>query len=96
MFRISTNRLSEQVECIVDGDLSIDCTCAIERLCLEARRAAEPVTIRLRDVQTVSQTGRDFLIGLIRAGTRVVGSGLYTSYLVEECRRNAASSHRTA
>jgi len=68
----------------VDGQLSGDSIDVVETCCTQARSAGKAVQVFLRDVTGVDQAGRMLLSRLVAKGIRLIASGVYTSYLVEE------------
>ncbi len=78
-------KLEEELKTVItiDGVVSADCLAVIETCCNQARSKGKPVHVVLRDVSAVDQAGQTLLMRLATEGIRVVGSGVYTSYLVE-------------
>jgi hypothetical protein len=66
----------------VDGQLSGESIEVLESCCVQAVSNGKPVHLFLRDVLTVDQAGRTLLCRLAARGIRLLGSGVYTSYLV--------------
>ena len=67
----------------IDGQLSGDTIAIVETCCNQAKSNGRPVELFLRDVSIVDQAGRTLLSRLASQGVRLVGSGVYTSYLVQ-------------
>ena len=82
MFRVSK---AEQPSCTtvtIDGQLSSDTIAVVETCCNQAISAGKAVHLFLRDVSTVDPAGRALLCRLAARGVRLLGRGVYTSYLV--------------
>ena len=67
----------------IDGQLSGDTIAIVETCCKEAKSNGRLVELFLRDVSIVDPAGRTLLSRLASQGVRLVGSGVYTSYLVQ-------------
>jgi len=82
MFRI--NRIDGRSRTVVsiDGRLVGDYLHVAETCCRQAMSAGRPVDIVLNDVTEVDEPGRALLVRLAKAGCRLHGRGLYTSYMV--------------
>jgi hypothetical protein len=68
----------------IDGQLSGEAVGLVQACCKEAESDGKPVHLFLRDVTAIDDGGRLLLQRLAGNGVRVSGSGVYTSYLVEE------------
>ncbi|MBI3478734.1 MAG: hypothetical protein HY010_23650 [Acidobacteria bacterium] len=89
MFRITTNHVRGRLELIVDGSLCTECAALIERYCKQALADGARVIVSLRDVQVVDLFGQDLISRLQHSGISVRGADLYTSYVVDQCRKRA-------
>jgi len=67
----------------IDGQLSADSVGVIETCCSQAGSEGKPVQLFLRDVTSVDQAARTALRRLAKKGVRLIGNGVYTSYLVQ-------------
>ncbi len=70
----------------IDGQLSGESIAVVETCCSQAETKGKPVELFLRDVTTVDQPGHSLLRRLASRGVRLVGNGVYTSYLVRAIR----------
>ena len=66
----------------IDGQLSADYIGVVETCCDQAISTGKPVKLFLHDVSTVDQACRALLCRLAAKGVRLLGSGVYTAYLV--------------
>jgi hypothetical protein len=82
MFRVSRAEEPSRTIVTIDGQLSGDYIAVVETCCDQAISAGKTVHLFLRDVSTVDQAGRALLGRLAARGVRLLGSGVYTSYLV--------------
>ncbi len=92
MFRITKAEERSRTILTVDGQLSGDSIAAVETCCDQAGASGTPVQLYLRDVTSVDQAGQNLLSRLAAKGVEVVGSGVYTSYLVEALTSAAKAS----
>jgi ABC-type transporter Mla MlaB component len=83
MFRVSKAEEPLRMIVTIDGQLSGDSIAVVETCCDQAISTGKPVHLFLRDVSTVDQAGRALLCRLAARGVRLLGSGVYTSYLVQ-------------
>jgi hypothetical protein len=67
----------------IDGQLSGDTVAIVETCCEQARSSGRPVELFLRDITIVDPAGRTLLSRLAAQGVRLIGEGVYTSYLVQ-------------
>jgi hypothetical protein len=67
----------------IDGQLSGDTITIVETCCDQARSNGRPVELFLRDITIVDPAGRTLLSRLASQGIRLIGAGVYTSYLVQ-------------
>jgi hypothetical protein len=77
---------TEQQSCTivtVDGQLSGECVPIVEVCCNQAESKGKPVQLVLRDVTTLDHAGQMLLRRLSARGIRLLGRGVYTSYLVQ-------------
>lgn len=89
MFRVSKAEELSRTLITVEGQLSGESIEVIESCCAQAMSNGKPVHLFLRDVSTVNQAGRTLLCRLAARGVRLLGSGVYTSYLVEGVSRDS-------
>ena len=82
MFRASKIEEPSRTIITIDGQLSCDTIAVVESCCDQAISAGKAVHLFLRDVSTVDQAGRALLCRLAARGVRLLGRGVYTSYLV--------------
>ena len=67
----------------IDGGLSGDHIAVVETSCDQAASDGKPVKTPMRDVTSVDHARRIFLVWLAAKGMRLIGPGVYTSYLVQ-------------
>ena len=77
----------------IDGQLSGDTIAIVETCCNQAKSNGKPVELFLRDVTITDPAGRTLLSRLASQGVRLVGSGVYTSYLVQSLTAPDAGRH---
>ena len=82
MFRVSKTEERSRTIFTIEGQLSSEYIEVVETCCDQAIAAARSVELFLRDVSTIDAAGRALLGRLAAKGVRLVGSGVYTSYLV--------------
>jgi hypothetical protein len=73
----------------IDGELVGEYVPATENCCSQALSLGTPVSVFLRDVTTIDESGRNMLRRLVRKGVRLLASGVYTSHLVETLKHAA-------
>jgi ABC-type transporter Mla MlaB component len=83
MFRVSKAEEPSRMIVTIDGQLSGDSVAVVETCCDQAISTGKAVHLFLRDVSTVDQAGRVLLCRVAARGVRLLGSGVYTSYLVK-------------
>ncbi len=88
MIRVTKTEERSRSIITVDGDLSGDHIAVVETCCTQAVSNGKPVQLFLRDVTTVDQAGRTLLSRRAGQGVSLLGSGVYTSYLVQELNRS--------
>ena len=74
-----------------DGEMSTECIEPLERCCAEALRENKPVDLVLRNVTGIDEAGQALLQRLAQRGVGLFASGVYTSYLLDKIRGNAAA-----
>jgi hypothetical protein len=84
MIRVTKTEEPSKTLVTIDGQLSGEAVGLVQACCKEAESVGKPVHLFLRDVTAIDDGGRLLLQRLAGNGVRVSGSGLYTSYLVEE------------
>ena len=72
----------------IDGQLSGESVALLETSC-NTDSNGNPLCLFLRDVTAVDPAGEMLLRRLAASGVRLVGSGVYTSWLVESLAANA-------
>jgi ABC-type transporter Mla MlaB component len=82
MFRVTKAEQGPHTTIAIDGELSGDHIEVVAVCCQQAIAAGKPVDLFLRDVSAVDQAGRALLRRLAAQGVRLIGSGVYTAYLV--------------
>jgi ABC-type transporter Mla MlaB component len=80
----------------IDGQLAGDSIAIVETCCDQAISTGKAVHLFLRDVSTVDQAGRALLCRLAARGVRLLGRGVYTSYLVGALNPGAGLGARLA
>jgi ABC-type transporter Mla MlaB component len=83
VFRLDETADDGKVNLTIDGELSADCVELLETRCEAAVANGEPINLILRDVPIVDEAGRALLRRLAAKGVRLLGNGVYVSYLVE-------------
>ena len=91
MIRISTKNEPRRVTITIDGQLAGEDVDAVERSCAEATGQGRGIRLFLREVSNIDLRGRALLDRLAAKGFELRASGLYSSYVVEEVRRQAGS-----
>lgn len=76
----------------VEGQLLSDYVEVVETCCDQAQSKGKRVHLFLRDVATIDEAGRTLLSRLAAKGVRLLGWGVYTSYLIRAL--NPAGKHR--
>ena len=84
MVRVTKTEKPSKTLVTIDGQLSGEAVGLVQACCKEAESDGKPVHLFLRDVTAIDDGGRLLLQRLAGSGVRVSGSGVYTSYLVEE------------
>ena len=83
VFRLDKTAEGTSIKLILNGQLSGDCIAAIETSCDEAIGNGKGVELVLHDVPSVDEAGRSLLRRLAAKGVRLIGKGVYTSYIVQ-------------
>lgn len=83
MFRVSKVEEQSRTVITIEGQLSGDYIAVVETCCDQAISTGKWVHLFLRDVSTIDEGGRALLRRLAAKGVRLLGSGVYTSYLVQ-------------
>jgi len=83
VFRLDKKIAGAGINVTIDGQLSADCVSVIETCCDEALANGKGIDLVLRDVPSVDEAGCALLRRLAAKGVRLIGNGVYTSYLVE-------------
>lgn len=84
MIRVTKTEEPSKTLVTIDGQLSGEAVGLVQACCKEAESDGKPVHLFLRDVTAIDDGGRLLLQRLAGNAVRVSGSGVYTSYLVEE------------
>ena len=84
MFRVSTAAGLSHTTVTIDGQLVGDCVDIVEKCCDQALSAGTAVLLFLRDVSILDLSARAMLSRVSRKGVRLLGAGVYTSYLADE------------
>lgn len=92
MIRVTRADEPSRTTVTIDGQLSGDTIAIVETCCNQAKSNGRPVELFLRDVTIVDPAGRTLLSRLASQGVRLIGSGVYTSYLVQSL--NAPGARR--
>ena len=95
MIRVTKTEEPSKTLITIDGQLSGEAVGLVQACCKEAQADGKPVQLLLRDVTAIDDGGRLLLQRLAGNGVRVSGSGVYTSYVVEEL-TTAANGGRSA
>lgn len=82
MIRVTETEERSRTVVTIDGHLAGESIAVVETCCYQARSKGKAVELFLRDVSTVDQAGQMLLRRLAAKGVRLLGNGLYTSYLV--------------
>jgi ABC-type transporter Mla MlaB component len=82
MFRVTKAEQGSHTTITIDGELSGDHIELVTVCCQQAISAGKPVDLFLRDVSAVDPAGHALLRRLVAKGVRLIGSGVYTAYLV--------------
>jgi ABC-type transporter Mla MlaB component len=91
MIRISTKNEPRRITITIDGQLAGDDVDAVEKCCSEATGLKRQVRLFLREVSNIDTRGLTLLGRLAAKGFELSASGVYSSYIVEEVRRDAGS-----
>jgi len=94
MIRIMTSNHAGSITITVDGRLVGDYVDAVEMSVHQAMDQGRPVHLFLRDVSVIDENGRTLLSRLASKGIELSASGVYSSYVVAEVRREPATSIR--
>ncbi|MGA7415898.1 MAG: STAS domain-containing protein [Bryobacteraceae bacterium] len=68
----------------VDGQLATEYVNIVEESCDSAVTKGKRVRLQLRDVSSIDEAGHSLLRRLARKGIAIRGSGIYTSYIVQD------------
>ena len=91
MIRISTKNEPRCITITIDGQLAGEDVDAVDRSCAEAAGHGKGVRVFLREVSNIDMRGRALLDRLAAKGFELSACGVYSSYVVEEVRRQAGS-----
>ena len=87
MIRIQTNSDSQSVRIVIDGQLAGEDIVQMEASLRNALEPHKSASLFLRDVSHIDDAGRKLLSRLARNGVKLIASGVYSSYVVDEIRR---------
>ena len=90
MIRIFTNTRPNAITITVDGQLVAEFLEPVVTSAHEAIEQDKPVHLFLRDVSHIDEDGRALLAQLAARGVQLSASGVYSSYIVDEVRREQA------
>lgn len=88
MIRILTTDEPGAITVTVDGRLSGDYVSAVETSIHQAKQQQRPIRLFLRNVSQIDEDARRMLHRLAAEGVELTASGIYSSYIVSEIRRN--------
>ncbi len=71
----------------IDGQFAGECLRVVEECCSQALSSGTRVSLFLRDVSLIDAPGRDLLRQLAAQGVRLLASGIYNSYVVQNLQR---------
>lgn len=91
MFRLDQTADEERVNVAIDGELSADCVELVETCCEAAVASGKTTNLVLRDVPIVDEAGRALLSRLAAKGVRLLGNGVYVSYLLESVKSSGSA-----
>ena len=94
MIRIITSNDAGRTTITVDGRLVSDYVDAVDVCVHQAMEPGRPVHLFLREVSVIDESGRMLLSRLASKGVELSASGVYSSYIVAEIRREPAGSMR--
>lgn len=84
MFRLSKTGDDGATVFTVDGQLATEYINVVEESCSSAAGEGKRVSLHLRDVSAIDEAGHCLLRRLAQKGVEIRGSGIYTSYLVQD------------
>lgn len=87
MIRISTTNEPRAVRITIDGQLVAENVDAVETCIHQAIEQQRRVLLFLREVSDIDEHGRALLSRAATKGVELSASGVYSSYVVEEIRR---------
>jgi len=93
MIRIFTTNEPSAIMITVDGELTGDYVDAVETSVQQAMGQPRSIHLFLRDVSNIDCQGRSLLARLAAKGVELSASGVYSSYVVAEIRRQPAKPH---
>ena len=96
MIRIFTADEPSPNAIIIDGQLVAGYVDAVETCICQAMGQDRPVHLFLRDVSHIDEEGRALLSRLAAKGVELSATGLYTSHVVSEIRRELPKRSRGA
>lgn len=83
MLRVTEEEGPARTIITVEGQLSSEYVALIESSCDKAQSKGKRVELFLRDVATIDAAGRTLLRRLGTKGVRLLGKGIYTSYVLQ-------------
>jgi len=96
MLRVTKAEERSHTLITIDGQLSGDSIEVVETCCSQAVSGGKPVQLFLHDVSTVDEAGIILLRRLAAKGVRLLGRGVYTSYIVRELSLPGTTSRHSA
>ena len=84
MFRLNKTDEDGATVFTVDGQLATEYVNIVEESCDSAVTKGERVRLQLRDVSSIDEAGHCLLHRLAQKGVAIRGSGIYTSYIVQD------------
>jgi hypothetical protein len=96
IFKITESNEGAQTLVIIDGQLLGESVITAENYCIQALASGKAISLVLRDVSVIDDSGRRMLHRLAQCGVRLHGMGLYTSHIVKTLRRDAGGSRTSA
>ena len=94
MIRIFTTTKRGAIIITIDGQLVTESLQVVAASAHEAIGRDKPVQLFLRNVSYIDEHGRALLTQLASEGVQLSASGVYSSYIVEEIRREQARKPR--
>ena len=84
MFRLNKTDEEGATVFTVDGQLATEYVHIVEESCDSAVTKGKRVRLQLRDVSSIDEAGHALLRRLAQKGIAIRGSGIYTSYIIQD------------